>query len=218
MATEIPSHNLGEVADAAVALIKNPELSTNDLLSILPGPDLPGGGQIISSAKEIQAAYETGRGSLKIRARWEKEDLARGQWQIVVKELPQSTSTQKILEEIEDLTNPKVKKGKKALSQEQIQTKQLFLSLLDRIRDESGKDCAVRLVFEPKSSRQNPEELMTLLMVHTSLETSLSLNMVHHRSGWTPGAKITQGGHFRVDCISLCHGYSALAASLGSGK
>lgn len=178
MATEIPSHNLGEVADATVALIKNPALTTRDLLGILPGPDLPGGGQIISSQRDIQNAYETGRGSLKVRARWEKEELARGQWQIVITELPQGASTQKVLEEIEELTNPKVKKGKKALSQEQLQTKQLVLSVLDRVRDESGKDCAVRLVFEPKSSRQNPDELITLLMAHTSLEISLSINMV----------------------------------------
>ncbi|SFN48752.1 topoisomerase-4 subunit A [Formivibrio citricus] len=178
MATEVPSHNLGEVADAAVALIRNPELSTADLMSYIPGPDLPGGGQIISAARDIQNAYETGRGSLKLRARWEKEDLARGQWQIVVTQLPQGASAQKVLEEIEELTNPKVKKGKKALSQDQLQTKQLILSVLDRVRDESGKDCPVRLVFEPKSSRQNPDELMTLLLANTSLETNLPINMV----------------------------------------
>ena len=178
MATEVPSHNLGEVADAAVALIKKPDLTTVDLMSYIPGPDLPGGGQIISSPKDIQNAYETGRGSLKLRSRWEKEELARGQWQIVVTELPQGASAQKVLEEIEELTNPKVKKGKKALSQEQLQTKQLILSVLDRVRDESGKDCAVRLVFEPKSSRQSADDLMTLLLAHTSLETSLSINMV----------------------------------------
>lgn len=178
MATEIPSHNLGEVADAAMALIKNPELAVADLLGFMPGPDLPGGGQIISGARDILSAYEAGRGSLKVRARWEKEELARGQWQIVVTELPQGTSTQKVLEIIEDLTNPKVKKGKKALSQEQIQTKQLILSVLDRVRDESGRDNPVRLVFEPKSSRQSPDELMTLLLAHTPLETNLSINMV----------------------------------------
>ncbi|MDR3409748.1 MAG: DNA topoisomerase IV subunit A [Formivibrio sp.] len=178
MATEIPSHNLSEVAEATVALIKNPNLSGNELLTYMPGPDLPGGGQIISAQRDIQMAYETGRGSLKVRARWEKEELARGQWQLIITELPHGTSTQKVLEEIEELTNPKVKKGKKALAQEQLQTKQLMLSVLDRVRDESGRDCAVRLVFEPKSSRQNPDELMALLLAHTSLETSLSLNMV----------------------------------------
>ncbi|WP_157314949.1 DNA topoisomerase IV subunit A [Chitinibacter sp. GC72] len=189
MATEMPSHNLGEVADASVALIRNPKLTTAELMAYIQGPDLPGGGQIISSPRDITAAYENGRGSLKVRARWEKEDLARGQWQLIITELPHGASSQKILEEIEDLTNPKVKKGKKALSQEQIQTKQLILSVLDRVRDESGRDCDVRLVFEPKSSRQNPDELMNLLMAHTSLETSLSINMVTIGRDGRPGQK-----------------------------
>ena len=178
MATEVPSHNLGEVAEAAVALIRNPSIGVADLMQWVKGPDLPGGGQIISSQKDILSAYETGRGSLKLRARWEKEDMARGQWQMVVTQLPHGTSTQKVLEEIEELTNPKIKKGKKALTQEQMQTKQLLLSLLDRVRDESGREQPVRLVFEPKSSRQNSEELMNVLLAHTSLETSLSINLV----------------------------------------
>lgn len=189
MATEMPSHNLGEVADASIALIRNPKLSTAELLTYIQGPDLPGGGQIISSHKDIAAAYENGRGSLKVRARWEKEDLARGQWQMIVTELPQGTSSQKVLEEIEELTNPKVKKGKKALTQDQVQTKQLILSVLDRVRDESGKEQAVRLVFEPKSSRQNPDDLMNLLLAHTSLESSLSINLVTIGRDGRPGQK-----------------------------
>jgi topoisomerase-4 subunit A len=116
LATEIPSHNLREIADACVALIKNGKLSDEELLRLVPGPDYPGGGQIISSASDIADAYRTGRGSLKVRARWKIEDLARGQWQLVVTELPPGVSTQKVLEEIEELTNPKVKAGKKALS------------------------------------------------------------------------------------------------------
>ncbi len=92
MATEIPSHNLREVGNAAIALMKSPELSTADLLEIIPGPDYPGGGQIISSAAEIAQIYETGRGSVKVRARWSIEELARGQWQVVVNELPPSAS------------------------------------------------------------------------------------------------------------------------------
>jgi topoisomerase-4 subunit A len=178
MATEIPPHNLSEVAEASIALIKNPQLRTEDLLVLMPAPDFPGGGQIISASKEILQAYETGRGSLKIRCRWQIEELARGQWQVIVTELPYGTSTQKVLEEIEEYTNPKLKKGKKALSQEQIQTRQLFLSLLDQIRDESGREHSVRLVLEPKSSRQKPEEMMNTLLAHTSLETNFSLNMV----------------------------------------
>ncbi|WP_255587902.1 DNA topoisomerase IV subunit A [Deefgea piscis] len=189
MATEMPSHNLGEVADASIALIRNPKLSTAELLTYIQGPDLPGGGQIISSHKDIASAYENGRGSLKVRARWEKEDLARGQWQMVVTELPQGTSSQKVLEEIEELTNPKVKKGKKALSQDQVQTKQLILSVLDRVRDESGKDKSVRLVFEPKSSRQSSDDLMNLLLAHTSLESSLSINIVTIGRDGRPGQK-----------------------------
>lgn len=178
MATEIPAHNLREIADATVALIKNRNLETRQLLAYVQGPDFPGGGQIISPPRDIAAAYESGRGSLTVRARWKVEELARGQWQVVVYELPPGTSSQKVLEEIEDLTNPKIKKGKKALSQEQLQTKQLLLSQLDTVRDESGKDCAVRLVFEPKSSRQNVDEFMNLLLTHTSLESSSSINMV----------------------------------------
>ena len=84
LATEIPRHNLREVADACVALIKTPKLGDDELFTLIAGPDYPGGGQIISSAAEIAAAYSTGRGSLKVRARWKIEDLARGQWQLVV--------------------------------------------------------------------------------------------------------------------------------------
>ncbi|HEX3141187.1 MAG TPA: DNA gyrase subunit A, partial [Rhizobacter sp.] len=109
LATEVPSHNLREVAAAAVALIRNDRLADDELAALIPGPDYAGGGQIISSAEDIRAAYATGRGSLKVRARWKIEDLARGQWQLVVNELPPGTSSQKVLEEIEELTNPKVK-------------------------------------------------------------------------------------------------------------
>jgi topoisomerase-4 subunit A len=177
MATEIPSHNLREVADACVALIKNPKLSDEDLLQCLPGPDYPGGGQIISSASDIADAYRTGRGSLKVRARWVIEDLARGQWQLVVNELPPGVSSQKVLEEIEELTNPKVKAGKKALSADQTQLKATVLAVLDVVRDESSKDAPVRLVFEPKTSRIEQQELITTLLAHTSLETSSSINL-----------------------------------------
>ena len=177
MATEIPSHNLREVADACVALIKNPKLSDEDLLQCLPGPDYPGGGQIISSASDIADAYRTGRGSLKVRARWVIEDLARGQWQLVVNELPPGVSSQRVLEEIEELTNPKVKAGKKALSADQTQLKATVLAVLDVVRDESSKDAPVRLVFEPKTSRIEQQELITTLLAHTSLETSSSINL-----------------------------------------
>ena len=178
MATEIPSHNLNEVAKAAVAMIRNPKISHAELMEHIPGPDFPGGGQIITPAAAISDIYATGRGSVKVRARWKIEELARGQWQAVVTELPPGTSTQKVLEEIEEITNPKVKLGKKSLSPEQISQKQIMLSVLDAVRDESGKDAAVRLVLEPKSKNQDQNEFMQMLLAHTSLETSTSLNLV----------------------------------------
>ncbi|MBU4519033.1 MAG: DNA topoisomerase IV subunit A [Gammaproteobacteria bacterium] len=177
LATEIPSHNLREVADACVALIKTPKLSDEELFAIIPGPDYPGGGQIISPAGDIADAYRSGRGSLKVRARWKIEDLARGQWQLVVNELPPGVSTQRVLEEIEEITNPKVKAGKKALSQDQTQLKASMLMVLDVVRDESSKDAPVRLVFEPKSSRIEQQELITALLAHTSLESSSPINL-----------------------------------------
>ena len=177
LATEIPSHNLREIADACVALIKTPALSDADLYTIVPGPDYPGGGQIISPAADIADAYRTGRGSLKVRARWKIEDLARGQWQLVVTELPPGVSSQRVLEEIDELTNPKVKTGKKALSQDQTQLKASILNVLDVVRDESNKDAAVRLVFEPKTARIEQGELITALLAHTSLETSSPINL-----------------------------------------
>ena len=177
LATEIPSHNLREVADACVALIKTPKLPDDELLALLPGPDYPGGGQIISAASDIAEAYRTGRGSLKVRARWKIEDLARGQWQLVVTELPPGVSAQKVLEEIEELTNPKVKAGKKAVGQDQLQLKQTVLAVLETVRDESSKDAAVRIVFEPRTSKIEQQELITTLLAHTSLETSAPVNL-----------------------------------------
>ena len=177
LATEIPSHNLREIADACIALIKTPTLGDEALYAIVAGPDYPGGAQIISTPADIAAAYSTGRGSLKVRARWKIEDLARGQWQLVVQELPPGVSTQKVLEEIEELTNPKIKTGKKALSADQIQLKQTLLSVLDVVRDESGKEAAVRLVFEPKTSRIEQSEMITTLLAHTSLESSSPINL-----------------------------------------
>ncbi|WP_372828596.1 DNA topoisomerase IV subunit A [Polaromonas sp.] len=177
LATEIPSHNLREVADACIALIKTPKLTDEELYTLIAGPDYPGGGQIISTAADIAAAYGTGRGSLKVRARWKIEDLARGQWQLVVQELPPGVSTQRVLEEIEEITNPKIKAGKKALSLDQVQLKQTVLAVLDVVRDESSKDAAVRLVFEPKTSRISQAELITTLLAHTSLESSSSINL-----------------------------------------
>ena len=177
LATEIPPHNLREVAAAAVALIRDARLGDDALAALIPGPDYPGGGQIISSAADIRAAYAIGRGSLKVRARWKIEDLARGQWQLVVGELPPGTSTQKVLEEIEELTNPKVKAGKKALGAEQLQLKATLLGVLDAVRDESNKDAPVRLVFEPKTRTTPQQELINALLAHTSLESTTPINL-----------------------------------------
>jgi topoisomerase-4 subunit A len=177
LATEIPPHNLREVAAAAVALVRDEKLADDELLSLLPGPDFPGGGQIISSPEDIREAYRTGRGSLKVRARWKIEDLARGQWQLVVTELPPGTSCQKVLEEVEELTNPKVKAGKKSLTAEQQQLKQTVFSVLDATRDESNKDAPVRLVFEPKTRTIDQQELINILLAHTSLESSTPVNL-----------------------------------------
>ena len=178
MATEIPPHNLREVAAAAVAMLKNPKADIDALLALMPGPDFPGGGQIISPAGDIRDIYASGRGSIKARARHVVEDLARGQWQLVVTELPHGVSAQKVLEEIEELSNPKLRPGKKSLTPEQLQLKQTLLGVLDAVRDESGKDAPVRLVFEPKTSRIEQQELLRVLRAHTSLETGVPMNLV----------------------------------------
>ncbi|MDE1978683.1 MAG: DNA topoisomerase IV subunit A, partial [Betaproteobacteria bacterium] len=178
MATEIPAHNLREVASACVALLKNPRLELADVLALMPGPDFATGGQLISSPQDIAAAYAVGRGSLKVRARWTVEELARGQWQLVINELPHGTSAQMVLEEIEELSSPKIRPGKKALAPEQIALKATLLNLLDTVRDESGREAAVRLVFEPRSSRIDQAEFVNTLLARTSLETSVPINLV----------------------------------------
>jgi topoisomerase-4 subunit A len=179
MATEIPSHHLAEVAAAAVAMVRaNGRATTAELLEYIKGPDFPGGAQIISSSDEIAAIYESGRGSLKVRARWTIEELARGQWQLVVNELPPNTSTQKVLEEIEELTNPKIRLGRKALTAEQVSVRQTILASLDGVRDESGRDVAVRLVFEPKSRNVEQSAFIHMLLAQTSLEAGVSMNLV----------------------------------------
>ena len=178
MATEMPSHNLREVAAAAIHKIQNPDSGVAELMAHIPGPDYPGGGQIISSPTEIANAYSNGRGSLRVRARYEFEEMARGAWQLVIKELPPGVSTAKVLSEIGVLTNPQPKPGKKAVEQSAAQLKVLFASQLDRARDESGKDDDVRLVFEPTSSRLDRDDFVALLLAHTSLETTAPINLV----------------------------------------
>lgn len=178
LATEIPSHNLTEVSQAAIALLKQPQLQTADLMTFVPAPDFAGGGHIITLAKDLLQIYESGKGSVRVRARYEVEKLARGQWRIIVTELPPNTSAQKILAEIEEQTNPKPKAGKKQLSQDQLNTKKLMLDLLEKVRDESDGDHPVRLVFEPKSSRTAPEAFINTLMAQTALEGNVAVNLV----------------------------------------
>ncbi|MGH8784140.1 MAG: DNA topoisomerase IV subunit A [Cupriavidus necator] len=207
MATEIPPHNLREVAAATVAMIRNPNITLAELLALMPGPDYPGGGQIISPASDIAQIYEGGRGSLKVRARWTIEEMARGQWQLVVTELPPNTSAQKVLEEIEEITNPKIKTGKKALTQEQQQLKATVLAVLDAVRDESGKDAPVRLVFEPKSKNVGQQEFIHTLLAHTSLESGAPINLVMIGTDGRPRQKglreiLSEWIAFRFDTVT----------------
>ena len=178
LATEIPPHNLREVANAAIAVVRNPKLTLDELLVHVPGPDFPGGGQIISSSADIAEAYRSGRGSIKVRACYKFEELARGQWQLVIRELPHGVSSQKVLEEVEELTNPKLRLGKKSLTPEQLQLKGQLLGVMDAIRDESGREAAVRLVIEPKTSKIDRQVLLHSLLSLTSLESSVSVNLV----------------------------------------
>ncbi|MFK7963157.1 MAG: DNA topoisomerase IV subunit A [Burkholderiaceae bacterium] len=207
MATEIPPHNLKEVAAAAIAAIRKPKISTEELAQILPAPDFPGGGQIITPAQTIAEIYASGRGSIKVRGRYDYEDMARGQWQLVFHELPHGVSSQKVLEEIEELSNPKVKANKKALSADQQQLKQTLLSVLDAVRDESGKDAAVRLVFEPKTSKIGRDELLSVLLAYTSLESSTSINLVMIGIDGRPRQKsladiLVEWGQFRIKTVT----------------
>ena len=178
MATDIPSHNLREVAQAVVAMIRKPRITLDELLVHVPGPDLPGGGHITSEREAIRTLYETGRGSLRVRARWAVEDLDRGQWRVAVTELPFGVSARMVQEDIERAINPKPREGKKTLSQEQINQKALMLGALETMRDESDKSSPVRLVFEPRSSRQDQHEFVNLLLANTRLESSLPVNLV----------------------------------------
>ena len=178
MATDIPSHNLREVAAACTLLIDKPEATLDEVLEVLPAPDFPCGGQIISPRSTIRDIYRTGRGKLIVRARYHFEDLARGQWQLVIDELPPASSSQDVLNQIEAITNPKARKDKKTVSSKQQQAKSAMLAILDRVRDESTEEKPVRLVFEPKSSRIDREEFVAALLSQTSMESNVSVNLV----------------------------------------
>src|SRR6185436_17512614 len=198
--TRIPSHNLKEVAEAAAHVIKHPKATVKEILAILPGPDYPGGGQIIA------ARYETGRGSIAMRARWTTEQLARGQWRIVVTELPHGVSCRQVLEEIEALVNPKPSTGKRETSQEQRRLKQFMLEQIEAVRDESDRKSKLRLVIEPRSSRQSAEETMKTLLAQTSLETRYALNLTWLGLDGLPETKdivtiLREWGEFRIGTV-----------------
>jgi len=174
MATEIPPHNLREVAEACARVLEDEDLDS----TLIKGPDFPGGGQIISSREEIRRAYETGRGSVRVRARWSIEKLARGQYRIAVTELPPNTSAARVLGEIDDLVNPKPKAGKKSLTPDQLTVKNATLALLESQRDDSDGEHPVRIVFEPRTSKVEADELMAFLLARTSMEANVPLNLV----------------------------------------
>ncbi len=207
MATECLPHNMREVGNAAIALMHNPMISVDDVLQHIQGPDFPGGGQLISSTKDIREAYATGRGIFRVRARWTLEQQARGQWRMVVHELPPGVSVKKVLEEIGEYADPQIKTGKKELSVEQKQMKQLFLDALETVRDESGKDASVRIVLEPRSSRMPQEQFIALLLVHTSLESTVPANMVAIGLDGRPNQKnilelLTEWTRFRTTTVT----------------
>jgi topoisomerase-4 subunit A len=177
MATEIPPHNLKEVAEAC-ALTLEGEPDAKPVVRGIKGPDFPGGGQIISARDEIRKAYDTGRGSIRVRAKWSVEKLARGQYRVAVTELPPNTSAAKVLAEIDELVNPKAKAGKKSLTPDQQSLKSATLALLESQRDDSDAEHPVRLVFEPRTSKVEPDELMNFLLAHTSMEGNVALNLV----------------------------------------
>ena len=204
--TRIPSHNLKEVAAAAAHVIKHARAKIEDVLDKLPGPDFPGGGQVISPPEEIRQAYETGRGSLLLRCKWEKEALARGQWRIVITELPHGVSAKQVQQELDALADPKPGFGKKEVTQEQKRLKQFILDQVETVRDESDRKSKLRLVIEPRSSRQDPEELMAALMVHTSLESRYAVNLTWLGLDGLPETKgiveiLREWGEWRVSTV-----------------
>ncbi|MDJ0637793.1 MAG: DNA topoisomerase IV subunit A [Paracoccaceae bacterium] len=169
MATNIPPHNISELCDACIHLAKadNSELVRDDtLIEKVKGPDFPTGGTIVEPADAIAEAYRTGRGGFRVRAKWQVEDLGRGQWQIVVTEIPYQVQLKRLIEKIA----------------ETIQTKKV--PILADVRDESAED--IRVVLEPRSKNVDPDVLMNMLFRNTDLENRFSLNMNVLIDGVTP--------------------------------
>ena len=176
MATEMVPHNMREVANGVLHVMANPHCTTTELMAHIPGPDWPGGSQLITKTADIHEMYDSGRGSLRLRARWVVEPMARGQWRVIINELPHGVSVETIQNEILAISNPKPKKDKKTIDQEQLLLKQATLSMIDTVKSEGKKE--VRLIIEPKTSRVNSDEMMAFLLLNTSLEVSCSVNMV----------------------------------------
>ena len=187
MATEMVPHNMREIANAVLHMMDNPHCTTADFMQYVPGPDFPGGGQLITQTADILSTYETGRGSLRLRARWIVEPMARGQWRIIIHELPHGVSVETIQDEILAISNPKPKKDKKTIDQDQLLVKQSALSMIDTVKSEGKKD--VRLIIEPKTSKVSSDELMAFLLLHTSLEVSCPVNMVMIGADGRPAQK-----------------------------
>ncbi|WP_093118923.1 DNA topoisomerase IV subunit A [Salinihabitans flavidus] len=166
MATNIPPHNIAELCDACLHLIKVPDARDDTLLNHVPGPDFPTGGVIVEPKENIAQAYRTGRGSFRVRCKWEVEDLGRGQWQIVVTEIPYQVQKSKLVEKLAEL----------------IQTRKV--PILADIRDESADD--IRMILEPRSKNVEPEVLMGMLFRNSDLELRFSLNMNVLIDGVTP--------------------------------
>ena len=166
MATAIPPHNVGELCDALLHLLKSPNARVETLVEYVKGPDFPTGGVLVESRESITESYRTGRGSFRLRAVWEKEDLGRGVWQIVVTEIPYQVQKSKLVEKLADLVNAKK------------------IPILGDIRDESAED--VRLVIEPKARTVDPMLLMETLFKQTDLEVKIPLNLNVLVDGKTP--------------------------------
>lgn len=157
MATSIPPHNAAELCDAALHLIKHPGAGIDKLVQMVPGPDFPTGGIIVDDKASITETYRTGKGAFRVRARWQKEDLGRGTWAVVVTEIPYQVQKARLIEKTAELLLAKK------------------LPLLDDIRDESAED--IRVVLIPKSRSVDPELLMESLFKLTEFESRISLNM-----------------------------------------
>ena len=208
MTSDTPSHNLAEVAAACALVLRAPTQTTlDDVLRHMPGPDFAAGARIISAPSVIREAYASGYGSLRVRCRWTREEQAHGNWRLVVDEMPQGVSSRQILEQVEALSNPQPAAGKKMLSPQQANLRQMALELLENVRDESGKEKSVRLVFIPRAKSVSLEALQAFLLANTDLETSIPVNLTRIGRDGRPGtsglmALLQEWAEFRIDCYT----------------